>query len=104
MFLEIYRISTRVEGGENRGSDLFARKPTFTEVFNGKPTIDNRLSGRAAQSTDSRRLLQVSIIRTICLQQANGLDYLFIWIHRKIRNITKQIEKSSVFHLNSFSI
>ena len=67
-------------------------------------------SGMAAASQavpgrfDSGHLLQVSIIRTICLQQANGLDYLFIWIHRKIRNITKQIEKSSVFHLNSFSI
>ena len=28
---------------------------------------------------DSRHLLQVSIIRTICLQQANGSDYLFIY-------------------------
>ena len=43
-------------------------------------------SGMAAASQavpgefDSRHLLQVSIIRTICLQQANGSDYLFIWI------------------------
>ncbi len=41
-------------------------------------------SGMAAASQavpgefDSRHLLQVSIIRTICLQQANGSDYLFI--------------------------
>ena len=41
-------------------------------------------SGMAAASQavpgefDSRHLLQVSIIRTICLQQANGSDLLFI--------------------------
>ena len=40
-------------------------------------------SGMAAASQavpgefDSRHLLQVSIIRTICLQQANGSDLLF---------------------------
>ena len=33
---------------------------------------------------DSRHLLQVSIIRTICLQQANGSDYLFIWINKRM--------------------
>ena len=44
-------------------------------------------SGMAAASQavpgrfDSGHLLQVSIIRTICLQQANGSDYLFF--HKK---------------------
>ena len=47
-------------------------------------------SGMAAASQaasgefDSRHLLQVSIIRTICLQQANGSDYLFIWINKRM--------------------
>ena len=56
----------------------------------GKRTAKTQVSpsGMAAASQavpgefDSRHLLQVSIIRTICLSQANGSDYLFIFENR----------------------
>ena len=75
-----------------------------------KYTMQVSPSGMAAASQavpgefDSRHLLQISIIRTIYKSRVNGSDLLFISIHRKIRDIMKQIEKSSVFRLNSFSI
>ena len=36
-FLAVCRILARVEGGENRGSDLFALRSRKTKEFDGKP-------------------------------------------------------------------
>ena len=36
-FWNVYRILTRVEGGENRGSDLFALYSRVTSKYDGKP-------------------------------------------------------------------
>ena len=55
---------------------------------------------------DSRHLLQVSIIRTICLQQANGSDYLFILKKNDKEKATEYFRRFSdlpiILHIRGF--
>ena len=59
-------------------------------------------SGMAAASQavpgefDSRHLLQVSIIRTICKLRANGSDYLFIWINKRMLTLILRYSVASL--------
>ncbi len=70
-FWNLYRILTRVEGGENCGSNLFAQTRHFTNTLTAYQTIDNRLSGCAAKGAT---LVTVSFyILYICSNQANFL-------------------------------
>ena len=84
-------MALRREKAGEKNSLLFKKvrkKPlTFEEerVIIRKQRMQVSPSGMAAASQavpgefDSRHLLQVSIIRTICLQQANGSDFLFVF-------------------------
>ena len=84
-----YRQKEREKVKNDRKKDKKAVDICGKSVYN-IGTMQVSPSGMAAASQavpgefDSRHLLQVSIIRTICLQQANGSDLLFIWIRKML--------------------